>query len=318
MGKPVIVFGGLGFIGSHLTQRLSELGHEVLIITRREAQHSRYLNARVITIPQADMNADSFAQVIARSDIIFNLAGHSEPVLSNLHRLESLEGNCHVQCSFLDGCRIAGNKPRVIFASSRLVYGRSNALPITEKTPISPLGFYAAHKVCVEHYHMIAAFREEIVHTICRISNAYGSYEGATEGWSSHINCMIRDACEGKGLKLFGNGLQLRDYVHVSDVVNALLLCSSSSSAINQIFNIGSGVSIHLKDAVEVITSCTGSSVAEVAWPREQRLAETGDVVFDISKARSLLGYQPEVPFSYAVRELIQHQRKNIASRSGN
>jgi UDP-glucose 4-epimerase len=194
-------------------------------------------------------------------------------------------------------------------ASSRLVYGTPNRLPVAEDSVLQPRSIYAAHKVTVENYHQIAAVRSVISHTVCRISNPYGSQEVEPGHWRGFIDSLIEKGCRGIPMEIFGDGGQLRDYVYIDDLTDALYQCAVQPEARNEIFNIGSGDGISIRAAAAIISECTGTPVVQVPWQLEAALVESGDYVADIAKARTLLGYQPKFDFLNTVQELIRNRR---------
>jgi UDP-glucose 4-epimerase len=306
--KPVVVFGGTGFIGSHLVSYLLEAGNPVILITRRPLLRTGWADSpalECVCIPELQPSSEAFARVIGRTDVVYNLAGVSEPASSNDRRLVSLDGNCRLQCYFLQGCHLSGSRPRVVFSSSRLVYGRANGLPVTEKSELQPRSHYAAHKLCVEQYHEIAGARNEISYSICRISNAYGAFHVPHGKWMCQINAMLLRACLGEPIEVFGNGEQLRDYINVSDLVDALVLCGTSIGAKNEIFNIGSGQSTSINDAARIISEYTGVRVVHVPWSEDYELIETGDYVANIEKARKAIGFHPKREFDKSIQGIV-------------
>ncbi len=308
--KPVIVWGATGFIGRHLLKALNARETVVLAITRRpvELQPAEPM-VRWISIPECETTVEIFADAIRQVDVIYNLAGASGAVGSNLDPIASLENNCTIQARFLKACELAQSKPRVVFASSRLVYGTPDALPVREDSSTVPASYYAAHKLAVEHYHQIASLRSVISYTICRISNPYGA-EGPTRAghWIGFIDTLIDKACRGVPMEIYGDGMQIRDYIYIDDLTEALCRCGASPDGRNQTFNIGRGEGLSVWQAAQLICESTGTTAVRRPWPAEAALVESGDYVADIAKARQLLGFQPRFDFAETVRHLIERR----------
>ncbi len=234
---------------------------------------------------------------------VFNLAGSSGAVASNRDPVESLEANCRIQLGFLTACARTGHCPHIVFASSRLVYATGGGKPITEHHPVAPLSMYAAHKLCVEHYHRIFAERGAVSFTICRISNPYGLDASAPGKGYGFINVLIQRALAGDRLTLFGGGLQLRDYMYIDDLSRVLQLCGGRRDARNQVLNVGAGCSLTMLDAATHIQRALGGGgVIDVQpWPKEYEAVESGDFVMDTTKMRALLRWAPAYPFEAGI-----------------
>jgi len=309
--EPVLVWGATGFIGQHLVQTFVDRRIPVLALTRRplipELSTHRPL-VRWISIPEGDAGIDAFADAIRHVKVVFNLVGDSGAVASNLNPIASLDANCHIQARFLQACELSKSKPHVVFASSRLVYGTPDSLPVTEDLSLKPRSFYAAHKIALEYYHQIASLRSVISYTICRISNPYGSQNTRPGHWRGFIDTLIEKGCRGIPLEIYGDGAQLRDYIYINDLTDALYRCAVKPAARNEIFNIGYGESFSIRDAARVISECTGTPIVHVPWQEEAALVESGDYAVDIAKARLLLGFRPQYDFPNTVQRLIKNR----------
>jgi len=318
MEKTTLVWGATGFIGKHLVGDLIASGMHVTVVTRTQ-NNAVSLEAtsrlRVVTIPECPQMAEMLSECVAESQVIFNLAGVSGAVRSNSNPIESLDGNCRIQAMLFRACEIAGNCPHVVFSSSRLVYGNPGIIPVAETAPLFPQSIYAAHKVCIENYHRIAAHRNLMTYTICRISNPYGlNKSGNGEGYG-FISDLIGSGLRKEPLQIFGDGAQLRDYVHISDLVRGLRLCAEKGNARNQTFNLGSGHGISIRDAALAIHAHTGAPIVYKAWPDQYAAVESGDYVSDVSLAKSAIGFSPRYSFTEGLTELIQGARS--ANRQG-
>jgi UDP-glucose 4-epimerase len=307
--RHVLVWGGTGFIGGALLPALMESGDSVTVLSRKDSYGlaQRYPQLRIL---ETGFSMDSSAKTVLResvrnAELVFNVSGSSGAVSSNQNPLASLRENCAWQLEFLDACSTAGHRLHVVFASTRLVYGKPRSLPVGEAHPISPESMYAAHKLCTEHYHQIYALQGAITYTICRISNPYGRDERGSAKNHGILNQMIQTALSHKPLTIFGHGKQIRDYIHIRDLVRALLLCGEQQAAVNEIFNIGAGEGVSLVDAALQIGSIADAPVVFSPWPEAYKLVETGDFVNSIEKARRLLGFLPRFSFKQGIKEAI-------------
>lgn len=316
MVKPILVWGATGFIGRHLVQALVDRQIPVIALTRRPIMSSRDKDdelVRWVLINEGDAGIEAFAEAIRQVDVVFNLVGSSGAVASNLDPLSSLNSNCYIQTWFLQACELSKSKPHVVFASSRLVYGSPDTLPVTEDCSLKPGSYYAAHKVALEHYHRITAQRSVITYTICRISNPYGAQETKPGHFRSFIDSLIDKASRGIPMEIYGDGSQLRDYIYIDDLTDALYRCAARPEARNETFNIGYGESLSILNAANVISEYSGTSIVRRPWDAEAALVESGDYIVDIAKARDLLGFQPKFPFESTIQQLIGKRRSLTA-----
>ena len=305
--KPVMVWGATGFIGRHLVRSLVARNNLVLAITRHPAElQPAHPLVEWISIADDESSCEAFADALRQVETVFNLAGSSGAVASNHDPLSSLDNNCRVQARFLKACELARSQPHVIFASSRLVYGSPRRTPVSEENATAPVSCYAAHKLAIEHYHHIASLRSIVSYTICRISNPYGAEGPPRAGhWFGFIDTLIDRACRGLPMEIYGDGQQIRDYIYIDDLTDALCRCATARAARNQTFNIGRGHGISVWDAAQMICQHTGTPAVRRPWHAEAELVESGDFVADISKAQRLLDFRPQFDFRETVRELI-------------
>ena len=299
------MWGARGFIGSHLVPALLRDGWRVRALTRRRTAPAPDWSARVDWFELGDSNGKPFAAAVDGAAVVFNLAGSSGAVASNIDPIESLDANCRRQLEFLTACARTGSKPHVVFASSRLVYAPAGVTPVCEDHPTAPLSIYAAHKLCVEHYHRIFAQRDALTFTICRISNPYGVDSSVGLKRHGFVNSLIQNAMAGRRLTIFGDGLQLRDYIYIDDLVTMLKLCYAQAGACNETLNLGCGQSVRIADAAEAIRrTFGGGEIEHRPWPKDYEQVESGHFVVDIRKAQSLLGYAPVFTLDTGLRTI--------------
>lgn len=293
--RRVLVWGARGFIGRHLVSALIAAGADVSVLARARR--------RTLAPPWSDRvtwheytpghdNRKDFLTAAEGASVIFNLAGSSGAVGSNLRPEDSLDANCRAQLQFLDACSRSDDAPHVVFASSRLVYAPAGRVPVAEDAPVAPLSFYAAHKLCVEHYHRIHAQTGRLTFTICRLSNPFGPDQEALGKGYGVVNILIQRAVSSLPLTVFGSGQQLRDYLYIDDAIDALKRCGVQLESRNATYNVARGTSIALRDAVAIIRARTGTPPIEYrSWPPDYEAVESGDFIADVSKIRRDLGF---------------------------
>jgi nucleoside-diphosphate-sugar epimerase len=309
--RKAVISGGTGFVGSALARRLASCGHDVVVLTRDAARANS--NEPGVRVVEVGLQPDPvrLAKILRGSQVVYNLAGTEGAVRSNRAPAASLQSSCAWQLAFLEACAASESKPHVVFASTRLVYGRPEGLPVDETHPVSPQSFYAAHKLAVEHYHQIYSQRNDVSYTVARISNPFGvdrSPRPSTE--YSFLNQLIRAAVEGRPLTIFGDGRQLRDYIYIEDLVDALALCGTHPMARNDVFNVGSGNGVSICEAARAVADLTGARLEFVPWPDGYIDVETGDYVSGIAKAEKLLGFRPRWTIRDGLTEAVASARE--------
>ena len=297
-GKRVLVTGGLGFIGLNACVRLLELGAEVTVLDNFMPPDVAKPLAETLSrirVAIADIRAEDMVERVVRDrEVIFNLAGKSGAADSNKTPLNDLDINCRGHLTLLEACRAFNPGVSIVFPSSRLVYGKPRSLPVDEGHPLSPESIYAAHKLAVEHYHLIYGRLYGLKTTVLRISNPYGPMQAGEARAYGIANRFIQSAVAGRPITLFGDGSQRRDYLYIDDLVDAMLRAAASEESRGKVFNIGDRRSISLLELAEMAIAVAGrGEIVRVPWPEEYRAIETGDYQSDISLAAAELGWSP-------------------------
>jgi UDP-glucose 4-epimerase len=318
MGKSerVLVWGARGFIGRHLVEALLSRGYDVAVLARDGTP--RELPAWEPRVDwhlydASQLSVETAVRAIGGARLVFDLAGSSGAVASNREPAASLDANCRQHLEFLHACRVAGTRPHVVFASSRLVYAPSLRLPVDETAAVRPRSIYAVHKYCIEQYLDVYANAGSLTYTIARISNPFGAGEGQRD--YGFINALIASARAGRPLRLFGNGRQLRDYIYIADLVDALVRCGEQRRAVNQIFNIGSGRGLSMVDAARHARARAGTAapIEFSPWPDDYERVESGDYVADIRKATGVLGFTPRFDFDAGLDDMFGRTDSDMA-----
>jgi UDP-glucose 4-epimerase len=315
----VLVIGGLGFIGVNLTERLVADGRTVTVVTpsrERHAERADAFQARGVRIVEGDLrDAQAMARAVAGQQVVFNLAGESGAVRSMEDPWADLDVNCRGNLVLLEALRAVNREAKLVFIGSRLQYGRQTEQPVTEDQPVDPRCLHAIHKLTVENYLRLYNSLFGLRYTIARVTNPYGP--GQPKGRTAYgvVNRLIQLALAGETLPIFGDGTQRRDYVHVDDVVSALVRLSDSPSSDGRAFNVGSGVGTRMIDMAEaIIEIAQGGRIEHVEWPLLAGQIETGDFVADVSRIHAAIGWAPELSLQDGLRKTIAFYQSHVAS----
>ena len=312
--QRVCVIGGLGFIGVNLADRLLNEGASVTVLTPLRERHGDQADAferRGARIVEGDLrDRELLPTVVAKQDVIFNLSGQSGAIRSMEDPWSDLDINLRGNLVLLESVRSVAPAAKLVFAGSRLQYGKPSHLPVQEDDEGDPLCLHAVHKRTVEEYLNLYQKLFGVRFTVARITNPYGP--GQPKGRTAYgvINRLIHLALAGEALTIYGAGDQLRDYVHVADVVDALARMALSRDADGRAYNVGSGVGTRLVDAANTIVEMVGHGrVQHVPWPALAQQVETGDFVADVSRAGRELGWTPSRALRAGLEDTIAHYR---------
>jgi UDP-glucose 4-epimerase len=318
-GKNILITGGLGFLGSTLSHRLIEYGANVTIIDNLNPLYGgNFFNIRQIAdkvklIINDVRNIEILVPLVKSADIIIHLAAQVSYIDSIHLPYEDLDLNAKATLNILECCRKFNPKAKIVFSSSRMIYGKVEEDLVTERSSTNPLSLYGIHKLTSEKYLLMYYKDFGIPVTILRLTNPYGPRQQIKHSKYSLVGWFIRQAIEGKVIKLFGEGTQLRDYIFVDDIVNAMLKCTKSPDAIGEVINVGSGESTRFCDMVSMVINCVKNGNMEfVAWPDNYEKIETGDISVDISKLKSITAWHPEVTLENGIRRTFEYYNKFI------
>jgi UDP-glucose 4-epimerase len=315
----ILVTGGAGFIGSHLADHLIENGYTVTVIDnestgRREnvPATARYFRADVSRA--AEMEA-AFAAGI---DAVCHVAGHVSLIGSFTDPVHDLQTNVQGTVNVLELC-LRYRVPRLLYASSMTAYGRNGVLPTPEHTPCEPISYYGITKYAGERYVHATAERPDLDFdfyvTSFRMYNVYGPRQAVDNPYQGVLGIFLGNVLRGEPITIFGDGEQTRDFIYISDVVEAWAGALQNPAAYGHVFNLGSGrLSINqLADSVLAAFDRTRSEyevIYKPARPGEQRHAEA-----DTTKARSVLGWTPRVTFGQGMVNTIRWAaRESVAA----
>jgi UDP-glucose 4-epimerase len=319
-GKRALVTGGLGFIGSNLAMRLLELEARVLVVDSmipetganafniEPIKDHPHLSVRTVDI----RDVLAMERLVRQQETIFNLAGQVSHIDSMQDPFNDLEINCRSQLALLESCRRNAPETKVIFASTRQIYGRvpDEQLPVDERQPPNPVDVNGINKLAGERYHVLYNNVHGVRTSVLRLTNTYGPRMLVKNNRQTAIGWLIRQALDGEDITVFGDGSQLRDFTYVDDVVEAFLMAGANDAANGQVFNLGGIQPISLRDVTELLVEVAGSgSYHLVPFPPERKAIDIGSIYVDDNKIRRTLGWQPRIDMHDGLAETVAFYR---------
>jgi UDP-glucose 4-epimerase len=318
-GARALVTGGLGFIGSHLSKKLLELGAEVTIVDSLIPEYGgNPYNIREIAdrihVNYSDIRDPwSIRYLVQGQDYIFNLAGQVSHIDSMTDPETDLDINCRSQLSLLQACRENNHDARIVFAASRQQYGRPQFVPVTEEHPLIPIDVNGINLVAGERYHLLYDEVYGLRAASLRLTNTYGPHLLMKHDRQGFITTFIRLALEGKPIRVFGDGSQLRDFTYVSDAVDAFLAVGVTEEAYGTAVNVGGLEPVSLIEVARVCQELAGAGgkVETVPWPPERKKIDIGSIYVDHTRLSELTGWDPQVGLREGLAETFAFYREH-------
>ncbi|MDG5761204.1 NAD-dependent epimerase/dehydratase family protein [Natronococcus sp. A-GB1] len=302
-GKNILVTGGAGFIGSHIARTLVDRNDVTVLDDCSNGDPDRLSDE--VELLRGDVRSSStVVEGMENVDIVFHEAALVSVTRSVNDPRTSHTRNARGTLEVLEAAR--KHDSRVVLASSAAIYGRPQRLPISEEHPKRPISPYGLDKLALDHYGRL--YHELYgLETVClRYFNVYGPGQPAND-YSGVISTFHDRARNDDELPIFGDGEQTRDFVHVSDVVAANLLASTTDH-VGEAYNVGSERRVSITELAELIaeyTDSNGEIVHESA--REGDVRHSGA---DIAKARTELGFEPSVSLERGIRDLVTRTKE--------
>jgi UDP-glucose 4-epimerase len=317
-GKSVLITGGLGFIGSNLAHRLVDFGAHVTLVDSLIPEYGGNPQnvadiADRVTVNVSDIrDVHALGYLVAGQDAIFNLAGQTSHLDSMHEPLADLEINCRAQLTLLETCRQRAPGVKLVFASTRQLYGKPDYLPVDEKHLLRPADVNGINKMAGEWYHILYNNVYGLKGTALRLTNTYGPRMRIKDARQTFLGVWLRLVVEGKPFEVWG-GEQLRDFTYVDDAVEALLLAAVTPAVEGQALNIGGFPPRSLKALADALIAANGGGQAVIKeFPAERKRIDIGDYYADDSRFRALTGWSAKVDLEEGLRHCLGYYRANL------
>jgi len=295
-GKPILVTGGAGFVGSHIAQASAPIG-DVTVYDDFTTGSRENVPESATTIEADIRDMTELAAAVEATDVAF----HQAALVSVDRSIEkpdtSHEINTEATLSLLEAAR--DQNARVVLASSAAIYGHPESIPITEDHPKEPTSPYGLDKLTIDHYARLYDDLYDLETVALRYFNVYGPGQVAGD-YSGVISIFIDQALSGEDITIHGDGEQTRDFVYIDDVVQANLK-AATTDAVGEAYNVGTGKSVTIRELAELIQDITDTN-SDIVHTN----VRTGDIEHskaDISKAKEYLEYEPTT----SIREGLEH-----------
>ena len=318
-GQRTLVTGGLGFIGSNLAMRLLDLGAHVLVVDSLIPETGANLfnlepvqdhpRLSVRTVDVRDVLA--MQRLVRGQSVIFNLAGQVSHIDSMQDPYTDLEINCRSQLAMLEACRHNAPEAKVVFASTRQIYGRvpEEQLPVDERQPPNPVDVNGINKLAGERYHVLYNNVYGIHASVLRLTNTYGPRMQINDG--RVIPNFMWQALRGENLTVYGDGSQTRSFCYVSDEVDGILRLARSAE--HEPVNVGNPTEFTILECARKVIATTGSAsqIKFEALPQDDPKQRCPD----ISKAKRVLGWEPKVELESGLKLSLEYFRRAVAKK---
>lgn len=315
-GTTCLVTGGLGFIGSNLSRALVGAGVRVRVVDALITSHGGRADhldgVAVDKVLVASIADPDVAELLDDVDVVFNVAGQVSHTASMRDPQQDLLLNATSHATLLDTIRRVCPAARVIYTSTRQVYGRSTMPTVDETHAASPVDVNGVAKLAGEQLHLVYAHAHGLAASALRLTNVYGPRQRLTSDELGFLPVFLRKAMTDETIRIFGDGTQRRDCLHVDDVI-AALAAATDDRAVGSVFNVGHPTTHALVEIAETIASLTGSSagVELVEWPDELARIDIGSFHTGSARIASTLGWRAAIDLSDGLADTIRFYREH-------
>jgi nucleoside-diphosphate-sugar epimerase len=262
-----------------------------------------------ITVSLSDVrDVASINDLIKWHDFLFNLAGQTSHLDSMQDPITDLEINAKAQLSILEACRKYNPGIRIVFASTRQIYGKPKYFPVDEKHPLHPVDVNGINKIAGEQYHILYQEVYGIASSVLRLTNTYGPRMRIKDARQTFLGIWIRNLLQGKPIQVFGDGKQRRDYNYVEDVLDALLIAATEKNAVGKVYNLGAPDPLSLEDTAKIMCQeIEGGDYQMIPFPEDRKAIDVGDFICDYSALRNEFEWEPKVSFEEGIQRSFEY-----------
>jgi UDP-glucose 4-epimerase len=317
--KPILITGGLGFIGSNLAHRLVEAGAVITLVDSLIPEYGGNLHnitgiADRVRVNISDVRDEHAMKYLVKGqEVIFNLAGQTSHLDSMQDPHTDLEINAKAQLSILEACRKYNPSVKVVFASTRQIYGKPDSLPVDESHPLRPVDVNGINKMAGEWYHILYHNVYGLRTSALRLTNTYGPRMRIKDARQTFLGIWVRLLLEGKPFEVWG-GEQLRDFSFVDDTVHGLLLAGESDAADGKVFNVGGEPVVSLLETAQLLVETNGGGeFVQRTFPTERKRIDIGDYYADDTLLRRTLDWHPQTDLQSGLRLTLDFYREHLA-----
>ncbi len=313
----ILITGGAGFIGSNIADFLLDKGNEVHVLDNLSTGFRDNINPNA-ELHEMDIRSISAFDLISKGsfDIVCHHAAQMDVRRSVREPLFDADVNIKGTLNVLEAARI-GKVKRIIYASTGgAIYGQPEHIPVNEDHPVNPICHYGISKHTVEHYLFLYRYLYGLDYVVLRYPNVYGPRQNPY-GEAGVTAIFTLAYLTGSPPVINGDGMQLRDYVHVRDIARAnwMSMDLSRTDISGEIFNIGFGIGRSVVELDRIIRGYTGSDLEPSFGPSLQE--EILKIALDSSKAKKYLGWEPEIKFENGLKDLVEYHIKKLACNNG-
>lgn len=309
----MLVTGGFGFIGSTLARHLCDLGARVTVLDCLLPQfggnrfnlegYGERIRAHIFDL----RDVAALESLLEGQEVIFNLAGQTSHLDSMRDPETDLAINVTAQLRLLESCRRVVPGVRLVYASTRQLYGRPQKLPVDEGHPIRPVDVNGINKLSAEMYHLLYAKIYDLGASVLRLTNTIGPRMRIRDARQTFVGIWVRQLIEGKPVEVWG-GEQLRDFNDVEDVVDALLIAGAQQDLPMEPFNLGSSEVISLADLARLMIELHGSGELVVTpFPEERKKIDIGNYYSSFERFKQATGWQPQRTLRQTLKRTLDY-----------
>ena len=311
--RKVLILGGMGFIGSNIAIRLVNEGAKVTIVDSMLPEYGGNLKNIEVIRDQVKINysdiRDTYSMdyIVRGVDVIYSMAGQTSHIESMTDPMTDLDINTRSQLSILESCRKHNPNVKILYASTRQLYGKPQYLPVDENHPIVPVDVNGINKLAAEEYYTLYSKVYGMKCVSLRLTNTYGPRQHLHGEKQGFAGVFIRRAIDGQEIKIFGDGEQLRDFNYIDDVVDAFMLATDNDQVYGNVYNLGSNEHYSLLQFIEYLKQNTTFDFEKIPFPEDRKKIDIGDFYSSYDLYKSVTGWEPSIGLKEGMKKTIEY-----------